>query len=53
MDEIEIDLVPVLLGRGVPLFYKLGAVRLERTRIVDAPGVTHLRYRVVTRDTGG
>ncbi len=50
MDEIEINLVPVLLGRGVPLFHKLGAVRLERTLVVDAPGVTHLRYQVLKED---
>jgi dihydrofolate reductase len=49
IDEIQIDLVPVLLGDGVRLFEHLGAapIDLAATRIVDAPGVTHLRYRVV------
>lgn len=49
LDEIQIDLVPVLLGDGVRLFDHLGAepVELEAIRVVEAPGVTHLRYRVV------
>jgi dihydrofolate reductase len=49
LDEIQIHLVPVLLGGGVRLFDHLGAgaVDLELLRVVDAPGVTHLRYRVV------
>src|SRR2546423_13759230 len=49
LDEIQIHLVPVLLGGGVRLFDHLGAgaVELELLRAVDAPGVTHLRYRVV------
>ena len=49
LDEIRIDLVPVLLGAGVRLFDHLGAtpIALERTRVVEAPGVTHLRFRVV------
>jgi dihydrofolate reductase len=49
LDEIHINLAPVLLGAGVRLFDHLGAapVDLERTRVVEAPGVTHLRFRVV------
>jgi dihydrofolate reductase len=49
LDEIQIDLVPILLGGGVRLFDDLGAapIGLERIGIVEAPGVTHLRYRVV------
>jgi dihydrofolate reductase len=49
LDEIHIDLTPVLLGAGVRLFDHLGAapVPLEQIRAVEAPGVTHLRYRVV------
>jgi dihydrofolate reductase len=48
LDELEIHLIPVLLGEGRPLFGHLGAdhVELELTRVIDAPGVTHLRYRV-------
>jgi dihydrofolate reductase len=49
MDEIQIDLVPVLLGGGVRLFNHWGAepIELERTRVVEAPSVTHLIYRVI------
>jgi dihydrofolate reductase len=49
LDEIQIHLVPVLLGSGVRLFDHLGAkhIELESTQVVAAPGVTHLRYRVV------
>ena len=49
LDELDIALIPVLLGRGRPLFAHLGAdhVELDLTRVLDAPGVTHLRYRVL------
>lgn len=49
LDELHIDLVPVLLGDGVRLFEHLGssAVELEQIRVVEAPGVTHLGFRVV------
>ena len=47
LDDLEIQLIPVLLGAGRPLFGTLGnPVGLELTRVIDAPGVTHLRYRV-------
>ncbi len=51
MDEMEIQLVPVLLGAGRPLFEHLGGdhIELELTRVIDAPGVAHLRCRVVRR----
>ena len=48
LNEIEIDLVPVLLGRGIRLFEYLGVepIKLERTIAALAPDVTHLRFRV-------
>src|SRR5262249_53556990 len=49
LDEIEIHLVPVLLGDGRRLFEHLGTEQreLERIRVLDGEGgVTHLRYRV-------
>ena len=55
IDELELHVVPVLLGRGRRLFDHLAAEHIElelvrqvRTRDVDDPGqhVLHLRYRV-------
>jgi dihydrofolate reductase len=48
LDEMQIHVVPVLLGAGTRLFDDVGQdVRLERDRVIDSPMVTHLRYRVV------
>jgi dihydrofolate reductase len=49
LDELTIDLVPVVLGGGARLLDGIGSgsVELELSRVVDAPGVTHLTYRVV------
>lgn len=49
LDEIQLDLVPVLLGGGVRLFENLGdqPIGLEPVGIVQGTGVTHLRYRVL------
>jgi dihydrofolate reductase len=49
LDEIHVDLVPVLLGGGVRLFEHLGVgpIELESTRVVEGAGVTHLTFRVV------
>jgi dihydrofolate reductase len=48
IDEMQIHLVPVFLGDGARLFDNLdGAeVGLEVARVVEAPGATHLTYRV-------
>jgi dihydrofolate reductase len=49
LDEIHVDLVPVLLGDGVRLFEHIGAgpIELESTRVIEGTGVTHLTFRVV------
>jgi hypothetical protein len=50
LDEIQLSVMPLLLGGGVRLFDHIGGpVRLETISVVDAPGVTHLRYRVTGR----
>lgn len=49
LDELEIHLVPVLLGAGTRLFEHLGVEQreLERIRVLEGEGgVTHLRFRV-------
>jgi dihydrofolate reductase len=48
LDEIWVNLVPVVLGQGIPFLAGTGnaPVRLEDPDVVEAPGVTHLRYRV-------
>jgi dihydrofolate reductase len=47
LEEIHIDLVPVLLGDGTRLFDHIGGpIDLEITEVVQAPDVTHLTYRV-------
>jgi dihydrofolate reductase len=49
LDEIQIHVVPVLLGDGIRLFDHLSTERieLELTRLIESPGITHLRFRVV------
>jgi dihydrofolate reductase len=48
LDEIQIHLSAVIVGSGIRLFDGLdaGQVRLEQLRVIEAPGVTHLRYAV-------
>jgi dihydrofolate reductase len=49
LDELEISLVPILLGAGSRLFENLGddPPTLEQLSVVEAPGVTHLTYRPI------
>jgi dihydrofolate reductase len=46
LDEMLISVVPVLLGGGARLFDNLGEPRprLRQVQVVEAPGVTHIRY---------
>jgi dihydrofolate reductase len=46
LDQIDLAVVPLLLGGGERLFEGVGGLELEQLRAVEAPGVTHLRYRV-------
>lgn len=47
LDEVIVNLVPLLLGKGVPfLAGTQETVRLKDPEITPAPGVTHLRYRM-------
>ena len=54
LDELQVNLVPVVLGEGLPYFEGIvGAVELEGPEIVEGAGVVHLRYRVVRQPDAG
>ena len=50
LDELRLHLAHVLLGDGTRLFDRIDTKRvtLERARVVDAPGATHLTFRART-----
>jgi dihydrofolate reductase len=49
LDELELHLVPVLLGDGLRLFEPtgLGHIELKPIRQLEGRNATHLRYRIV------
>ncbi len=49
LDDIQLHLVLILFGEGKRLFDHIDTkhIRLERTRVVESPIITHLRFRVV------
>ena len=50
VDELELHIVPLFLGGGARLFEGVGPdIRLQQMRAIDAPGVTHVKYRAVKR----
>ncbi|MEA2152597.1 MAG: hypothetical protein QOI18_830 [Solirubrobacteraceae bacterium] len=49
IDEFTLSVVPVMLGGGTRLLDNLGSgLELQQADVVAAPGVTHLKYRVVS-----
>lgn len=51
LDELQIHLVPILLGDGTRLFDQIDSthLELETTRAIESPGVTHLKFRIGTK----
>jgi dihydrofolate reductase len=47
LDEFELHLAPVLLGDGARLFADIGPIDVRQIRTIEAPGVTHMKFRVV------
>lgn len=48
VDEFELDLAPLMLGDGDRLLEGIEpSLKIELARVVDAPGVAHIKYRVV------
>ena len=49
LDEMQIHLIPILLGDGVRLFEDLDpeGIELRRTSSIETPGATHFRFEVV------
>ena len=53
VDEVQFHLAPVILGSGVRLFENVGeeGLDLEKIRLLDSPGVTHISFRVARQGT--
>jgi dihydrofolate reductase len=47
LDELQLHIVPIVLGAGERLLVDVGDPQLEPVEVVASPAVTHLRYRVV------
>jgi dihydrofolate reductase len=46
LDELQLHMVPILLGGGTPMFGELGEfMELEKVAVKDEPGVTHFTFR--------
>ena len=49
LGEMQIHLIPVLLGDGIQLFedFDPEGIELQRASSIETPGATHLRFEVV------
>jgi dihydrofolate reductase len=46
VDGFDLHVAPVVLGAGERLLENVGDLRLEQVRVIEAPGVTHIKYLV-------
>ena len=46
LDELVVDIAPVVLGRGESMFTDLTGVELTQIEVAESPHATHIRYRV-------
>ncbi|HYZ27646.1 MAG TPA: dihydrofolate reductase family protein [Thermoleophilaceae bacterium] len=46
IDELTLDIVPILLGRGERIFEGVTDTRFEPVEALHSPNATHVRYRV-------
>jgi dihydrofolate reductase len=47
IDRFELHIVPILLVDGERPLENVGDLKLEQVRAIEAPGVTHVTYRVI------
>ena len=47
LDELQLHIVPILLGGGERLLENVGSPVLEPVEVIASPAVTHVKYRVV------
>jgi dihydrofolate reductase len=49
LDELQLDLVPLLIGGGVRLLDNIGAkpIELQKVNVIEGTGVTHLIFRII------
>jgi dihydrofolate reductase len=47
IDELHLQLAPVVLGGGLRMFDDVGHFELKQTAVLVSPQVTHLRYEVL------
>ncbi|HEY4630194.1 MAG TPA: dihydrofolate reductase family protein, partial [Blastococcus sp.] len=52
LDELVVDVIPVLLGRGESMFADLTDVGLTPVEVDTSPHATHIRYRVTSASSG-
>lgn len=48
LDELVVDIAPVVLGRGESMFTELTDVSLTQIEVAHSPHATHIRYRVAS-----